>query len=120
MNGPKLIDAISRMFDEMVRHPWSQTVRSAPPRPRGHDSAFEIQVPIAGGQLGEVSVVRERGRLLIRARVPTAGDECAGDTAPTIERVITVPADSEVSGIEAHFEGEILRLRVNLRAQAVE
>jgi HSP20 family molecular chaperone IbpA len=116
MNGPKLVDAISRLFDEMVRDPWSRPVRPAAPRVRGGDSALEIQVPIAGAQLGEVSVAREQGRLVVRARVPIAGAERAADAARTIERVVTVPADTEVSGIEARFEDEVLRVRVNLRA----
>jgi HSP20 family molecular chaperone IbpA len=118
MNGPKLIDAITRLFDEMVRDPWSRPGRPAPPH--GQGIPLEVQVPVAGGQLGEVAVVRDGDRLTVRARVRgTAGlaPDADMEEGREVERVVTVPAGTEVDGIEARFENEVLHVRITLRAQ---
>ena len=117
MNGPKLIDTINRLFDQMVGDPWS--------RAAGHpqtmrlvvgDAHLEVQIPLAGGRLGDVLIAREGRRVVVRARLDAAAG-VASRGGQEIERVVTVPADAEVSGIEARFEGEILHVRVGLRRQ---
>jgi HSP20 family molecular chaperone IbpA len=118
MTGPKLTDAISRLFDEMVRDPWSRPGRPTSAPQRADDSQLEIEVPIAGGQLGEVSIARDGPRIVVRARVRTAaGTASRGDAGDmqSLERVIIVPADAEVSGVEARYKGDVLHVRVSLR-----
>lgn len=108
MTGPRLIDAIDRLFDELVRHRWSG-LPERPARAPAEPPPIEVELPVAAGQLGDVSVAREGRQVVVRARIRDA----AGGGAP-IERLLTVPPDAEVRGLEACVEGETLRVRVLL------
>jgi hypothetical protein len=60
-----------------------------------------------------VSVAIEGGRLVVRAQRPAAG---GGAPATIAEHVFSLPEDAEVTGLEALFEDETLRVRVRLYA----
>jgi HSP20 family molecular chaperone IbpA len=113
MNGPKLIDEINRLFDELVREPWARP-RSTPRVP-AEQTQLDIEMPISGGQLGDVSVAVEGRQLRVRAsrREVARGGAGGGE----IERVFTLPEHHEVSGVEARFEGDTLHVHVRLRPE---
>ena len=110
MTGPKLIDEINRLFEQLVRDPWARPPqRSA--RAHAGEAQLEIALPVAPGQRDDVSVAIEGRRLVVRAQHrPGRG----GPPATLEERVITLPEDAEVSGLEAQFEGATLHVRVHL------
>jgi HSP20 family molecular chaperone IbpA len=113
MNGSKLIEEINRLFEQLVRDPWAGVpqpgLRLAP-----GERAYEVALPIPLGRQGDVSVAIEGGRLVVRAQRAGGG----GETPATIaEHVFTLPEDAEVTGLEAQFEDDTLRVRLRLRAR---
>ena len=113
-----LIDEINRLFDELVRDPWSHP---RPPRveePAAGETHVDVELPFAGGQLGDVSVSLQGGQLIVRARrrSSVAGD---ADTLPgagrELERSFVLPEGAVVSAIEARVSDDVLRVRVCLR-----
>ncbi len=108
-----LIDDINRLFDELVRGPWSRG-------PAGTRTASETQVvlemPVAGGQLGDVSFSLHGRQLTVRARrrrfAPGRTDSAASEE---LERTLLLPETAEVRAIEARIIDEVLHVRVCLR-----
>jgi HSP20 family molecular chaperone IbpA len=110
-----LIDDINRLFDELVRSPWSrQPTRPGPPL--REETYLDLEMPGAGGPLGNVSVALHGRQLVVRARGRSIGGEDAGDAAGAreIERTFILPEEAEVSAIEAWGSGEVLHVRVRL------
>ncbi len=116
MTGPRLIDDINRLFEQMVRDPWSRAKPTTAVAPVRGETHVDVDVPISGGQLGDVAVSLEGRRLVVRARrrSPRDGAAEAAATHEVVEREFTLPAAAEVSAIEARLEGEMLRVRVRL------
>ncbi len=112
-----LIDDINRLFDELVRGPWS---RGPALRAGGTRAASETQVvlemPVAGGQLGDVSFSLHGRQLTVRARrrhfAPGHTDSAATEE---LERTLLLPETAEVRAIEARIIDEVLHVRVCLR-----
>ncbi|MFN8640687.1 MAG: Hsp20/alpha crystallin family protein [Candidatus Binatia bacterium] len=111
MNGSKLIDEINRLFEQLVRDPWSGPPSSAG-RVRSGERLFEVALPIAIGQRGDVGVAIEGRRLVVRAQRPVAPGTPPSTFA---EHVFSLPEDADVTGIEAQFEDGTLRVRVRLQ-----
>jgi HSP20 family molecular chaperone IbpA len=115
-----LVDDINRLFDELVRDPWSRArvtrVGAPPARP---ETEVDLEMPIAGGQLSDVSVSLQGRQLIVRAQrrplVAGAADETTG-SAEELERRLVLPETAEVSAIEARVTGEVLHVRVYLRS----
>jgi len=111
-----LIDDINRLFDELVHHPWSRARAVVPP---GSETVLDLEIPIPGGQLADISVSLQGRRLVVRARRPSTVsggvDEAAGPTEE-LERTLVLPDTAEVTGIEARVAGEVLHVRVCLRS----
>ena len=111
-----LIDDINRLFDEMLG-PWSRvTTRPAAGAGRERETFVDLEMPIAGGLLDDVSLTL-RGRELIvrtRHRSPAGGGE-EGAPSP-LERSFLLPEMAEVCAIEARVAGDVLRVRVCLRS----
>jgi HSP20 family molecular chaperone IbpA len=112
MNGSKLIDEINRLFEQLVRDPWAG-VPQRPGRARPGERLYEVTLPIALGQRGDVAVAIENGRLVVRAQRP---GERGVAPATVAEHVFTLPEDADVTGLEARFEDGTLRVRVHLCA----
>ena len=115
-----LIDAINRLFDELVRDPWSRPRTTWPgARPAGSETQVDLEMPVAGGQLGDVSVSLQGRKLIVRTQRRPAGqtDATFGSPEP-IERTLLLPEAAEVSAIEAQVSGEVLHVRVRLRTGA--
>jgi HSP20 family molecular chaperone IbpA len=121
MKVPKFIEEIDRLFEEMVRDPWSRT-QPAPARPRRADEThLEVHIPLFGGEPGDVAFAVEGQRLTVTLRRRqsrrTAGTEgeMTADRSEQIERTFVLPEDSDVGSLEARFEGNTLRVRIELR-----
>jgi HSP20 family molecular chaperone IbpA len=111
MTGPKLIDEIDRLFEQLVRDPWARAPQRSP-RAHAGEAQLEIALPVAPGQRDDVSVAIEGRRLVVRVHHANVH----GGTAATLdERVIALPEDAEVAGLEAQFEGAALHVCVRLR-----
>lgn len=123
MKVPKFIEEIDRLFDEMVRDPWTRS----PPASRGirrpDETHLEVQIPLLGGEPGNAVFAVEGHRLTVtvQRRRPKlaagAEGEVSSDRSERIERTFNLPEDSEVGGVEARFEGNMLRVRIELRSR---
>jgi HSP20 family molecular chaperone IbpA len=115
-----LIDEINRLFDELVRDPWSRPRRTRLNEPATNETYLDLEMPFAGGQLGDVSVALQGRQLVVRAgRVPvgsTAGYDASG-APPAFERSFVLPAGAAVTAIEARLRDDVLRVRVGLRGE---
>lgn len=116
MPALRLLDEIDRLFDEMVRIPWTRPLSRPVPRPP--DKTFlEIEMPLSGEQRGDVGVAIEGSRLIVTVRRRTASRSETGarDQQEQIQRAFALPEDSDVSVIETYFEHDVLKVRVGLR-----
>jgi HSP20 family molecular chaperone IbpA len=113
-----LIDEINRLFDELVRGPWSQPRPARVEEPAAIGTFVDVELPFAGGQLGDVSVSLQGRQLIVRARrrssVADDADTLPGP-GPELERSFVLPEGAAVSAIEARISDDVLRVRVCLR-----
>lgn len=123
MKVPKFIEEIDRLFDEMVRDPWSRT-RALPAQVRQPDAThLEVQIPLAGGQPSDVAFAVEGQRLTVTlqrrqsARTSGVEGEFTADRSERIERTFSLPDDTDLGSVEARFEGDTLRVRIELRGR---
>jgi HSP20 family molecular chaperone IbpA len=121
MKVPKFIEEIDRLFEEMVRDPWTRT-RPAPAHIRRSDAThLEMSIPLLGGAPSDVAFVLEGQRLTVTLRrrqsrmASDEGEEVAADRSEQIERTFTLPEDTGIGSLEARFEGGMLRIRIELR-----
>ena len=114
MSGSRLIDEIDRLFEQLVRDPWAGAPRPGG-RARPGERVYEVALPIRVGHLGDVGVAIEGRRLVVRAQRPMAGEAAPSTLA---EHVFSLPEDADVTGLEAQFEGETLRVRVRLQPRS--
>ena len=113
-------DEINRLFDELVHDPWSRARAMPAGGPAQRETQLDFEMPIAGGQLGDISISLQGRMLMVRARRRSAasgGDEPFGGERH-LERSFVLPEAAEVSAIEARIKDEILHIRVWLRIAA--
>lgn len=110
-------DDINRLFDELVHVPWSRSTKSSPVKPAGHETELEFEIPVAGDELGDLSISLRGRELLVRARRRcAASDGTAGLVRDaTLEQSFVVPDGAEVSAVEARIKDGLLHVRVRLR-----
>lgn len=121
MSLPKTIDEINRLFEELVRDPWSQRLRlpqrTGPARP---GTGWEVEIPVTGSQRDDIAFSIEGRQVTVavsRRKIRTAsaaGAEVAQGHEETLRRSFTLPDGAELSAIEARFEGQTLRIRIAL------
>ncbi|MBX3026129.1 Hsp20/alpha crystallin family protein [bacterium] len=111
MSRPKFIDEIDRLFEQLVRDPWARPHH--PPRPRAGETELALAVPVRAGERQDVSVAIEEHRLVVRARHGVGGQA----SSSAAERIVALPEDADVVGLEAQFEDGTLHVRVRLRAR---
>jgi HSP20 family molecular chaperone IbpA len=114
-----LIDEINRLFDELVRGPWSHPRPTRVDEPAASETHVDVELPFAGGQLGDVSVSLQGRQLIVRARrrSSVAGGAAAfPGVGPELERSFVLPEEAAVSAIEARVSDDVLRVRVCLRS----
>jgi HSP20 family molecular chaperone IbpA len=109
-----LIDEINRLFDELVRSPWSRP-RPARTGPLARETRVDLEVPFVGGPHGDVSIALEGRRLTVRARSSRASATGESAAAGEFERSFVLPEGATVEAIEARVEDNVLRVRVHLR-----
>lgn len=121
MTNIRLIDEINRLFDEMVRDPWARPLPAPGKIKRPDATHLDVEMPLGGHQRGDVFVAVEGQQLTVTLRRRKAEATGSGATAVTakaqeeLQRTFTLPEDADVAGIEAHFEDEVLRIRIRLR-----
>jgi len=105
----------------MVRDPWARPV-PAPGKIRHPDAThLEVEMPLGGRQRGDVFVAIEGHRLTVTLRRRRTEMRGGRDTAVTtgeqeeLTRTFDLPEDADIAGIEAHFDNEVLRIRIRLR-----
>lgn len=110
-------DDINRLFDELVLLPWSRSRTRHPAPPGGRDTDVDFAIPVAGGELGDISIALQGRTLVIRARrrriESAVADESAGDADG--ERSFVLPEGAVVSAVEARFKDDVLHVCVRLR-----
>lgn len=122
-NVPRFIEEIDRLFEEMVRDPWTRQ-RPSPARiTRPDETHLEVSIPLLGGEPGDVAFVLEGRRLTVtlqRRRARRAAGragEVTADRSERVERTFTLPEDADIGSLEARFEGSTLRIRIELRSR---
>lgn len=111
-----LLDEINRLFDEMVRDPWTRPTRRQPPqRPvkERQESHLEVDLPIGERGKGDVSVAIQGNRLTVSVGRGSAAGR-ASEKREAIERSFVLPEGADVTRVEAHFEGDVLHVRIGL------
>lgn len=115
------LDEIDRLFDEMVRAPWTRPMRSPAPKVTEDATHLDVELPVGGGGRGDVSVALKGNRLVVtvsRAAGATAqqgpGTTTSRRRQEKIERTFVLPEGTDIEQVEARFEGDVLRIRVAL------
>jgi HSP20 family molecular chaperone IbpA len=118
------IDEINRLFDELVHDPWRRPQRRPsrlPASPLG--STWEFTVPIRGARLDDIAYNIDDRQLTVtinqhaREHATGSGATVTRATEERFHQSWTLPEHTELAGLEARFEGDVLRIRVTLRAQ---
>jgi HSP20 family molecular chaperone IbpA len=116
------IDAIDRLFEELVHDAWRLPGTAQQPRKRESATTLEMQFPITGASCGDVGVATEGQRLTIR--VCRTADRVGGREKTTVrqaeeqfEQSLILPAGTEPAGIELRFDPDALRIRITLRSR---
>lgn len=123
MKIPKFVEEIDRLFEEMVRDRWTHK-RSAPARIRRPDEThLEVSIPLLGDRPSDVAFAVEGQRLTVTLqcrqsrRAEGAAGEMRTDRSERIERTFTLPEDADIGSVEARFEGDTLRVRIELHSR---
>lgn len=111
MSRPKFIEEIDRLFEQLVRDPWARPHR--PPPSRAGETELALALPVRTSERQDVSVAIEGHRLVVRTRHGAGDPASSGAT----ERIVALPADADVIGLEAQFENGTLHVRVRLRTR---
>lgn len=101
MSRTRFIAEVDRLFEQLVHDPW---LRPRAPARRG-DTELTVAVPVRPSDRGDVSVAIAGHRLVVRV---------AHRDADAVERVVSLPEDREVVGLDAHFDDGTLHVRVRL------
>ena len=120
MSLPKTIDEINRLFDELIRDPWSQRFR--PPRPRRMPpgTGWEVEIPVHGARRDDIVFSVEGREVTVAVRRRTAhtavgrSADLARGQEEILRRSFALPEGSDLGAIEARFERDILRIRITL------
>jgi HSP20 family molecular chaperone IbpA len=119
MSAFRWLDEIDRLFDEMVRDPWRPLHQPTVTRAGREDTHVDVELPIEGGGRGDVSVSVEGQRLTVTALrgATTARGAVSRGQKQRIERSFVLPENTEVSKVEARFEGDVLKIRIGLHSR---
>lgn len=117
----RFIDAIDRLFEELVHDVWRTPHSGYQPRPEP-DATLELQLPITSARCGDVAFVTEGQRLTITVRQTATDSLEASDSAREaqghLRQSIILPAGTEAGAIEVRFDADALRVRIHLRTHA--
>jgi HSP20 family molecular chaperone IbpA len=104
-----LADEINRLFRELVHGPWSQPATARRGQVTRSERHLDVEMPISGGQLGDIAVVRQGREMVVRVRSRSGASE------RQLERSIVLPESVEVSAIEVRITDGTLHVRLQLR-----
>jgi HSP20 family molecular chaperone IbpA len=114
------LDEIDRLFDEMVRGPWTRPQPQAAPKLKREDTQLDVELPVGAGGRGDVSVAIHGNRLVVsltrasRSAQAQPGGTMSRQQQERVEKTFVLPEDTDIQKVEAHFEGDILRIRIAL------
>ncbi|MCK6554798.1 Hsp20/alpha crystallin family protein [Candidatus Binatia bacterium] len=119
---PSLVEEIDRLFDELVRRPWSRLRQVAPMAVKAVEDGWLIEVPVSGLQASDIEVELHGRRLTIAGGRRTEHRERQGGRttararhAVSLLRTITLPVEVDPEGIEARVEGSTLIIHIRKR-----
>jgi len=116
---PKLIDEINRLFDELVHLPWSRVRSPSRPSTGPRPAALVVEIPLKEAQLGSVSMASEGRRVTVVVATRSAGAAEGERGSEEHRQTFEVPEGTRPAGFEAHWDGNTLRVRIELRSQTV-
>jgi HSP20 family molecular chaperone IbpA len=114
------LEEIDRLFDEMVRTPWTRPPGQPGPKVTGEGTHLDVELPLGSSRRGDVSVAIQGNRLVVTvSRAAKATQQGAAGTASSqqqekIERTFVLPENADIEKVEARFEGDVLRIRIEL------
>lgn len=119
---PSVVDEIDRLFDELVRRPWTPMPPVSPITVRTVDDGWVIEVPVDGLQAADIEVQLQGRQLTVTGARRTEREERreGRTTARTLQsmslfRAMTLPMDTSPEDIEARVEGTTLFIHVRKR-----
>jgi HSP20 family molecular chaperone IbpA len=116
----RFADSIDRLFEELIYEAWGGARRRRPAQPA--DAVLDLQLPFAGADCGDLSFVVEGHTLIVsgrqRIREPEGGTAVRRTTTREFEHRIALPLGTEPAAIEARFDADALRLRIQLRTSS--
>lgn len=118
----RFIDDINRLFDEVLRTPWSpQRPRLRHPGPAGPGSVWEVEIPAGHIEPEDVAVTLHANRISVTlggrslSTVGTGARQVTTDRYEERRQTYALPVGSQVEGFEVQFEEQKVRVRVRLR-----
>lgn len=119
---PSVVEEIDRLFDELVRRPWSTLRPASPAAVKAVEDGWLIEVPIDGLQAADIEVeLRGRRLTIVGARRSEHQQRHGGRTTArtrqsvSLFRTITLPAEVGPEDIEARVEDATLIVHVRKR-----
>ena len=119
---PSVVEEIDRLFDELVRRPWSTLRAAAPTAVKAVEDGWLIEVPIDGLQATDIEVELHGRRLTISGARRTEHQQRQGSRttartrqAVSLFRTITLPSEVGPEDVEARVEGTTLFVHVRKR-----
>jgi HSP20 family molecular chaperone IbpA len=119
-----LIDEINRLFDELVHDPWRRPQRPLSRVPSSQlGSTWEFTIPIHGVGRDDIAFSIENRQLTVTVhqhateRVTGSGGAVTRAAEERFHQSFMLPEHAELATLEARFDGDVLRIRVTLRAQ---
>jgi len=117
-----MVEEIDRLFDELVRRPWSTPRPAAPAAIKAVEDGWLIEVPVDGLLATDIEVELHGRRLTIFGARRTEQQQRQGGRttartrhAVSLFRTITLPAEVGPEDVEARVEDATLFVHVRKR-----
>ena len=118
---PSVVEEIDRLFDELVRRPWSRLRTEAPTAIKTVDDGWLVEVPIDGLEASDLEVELHGRRLTVSGTRRNEHEQRGGRgrvrarEAVSLFRTITLPAEVAPEDIDARVEDTTLVIHVRKR-----
>ncbi len=115
----KFIDAIDRMFDELIHEAWRSHSRPLPEPPSRTSIEFKVPLPVTrftdvGFHVaGDEVTITASSQHRETKNLPGIQESSEG----RYRQVLTLPPGTEPSGFDVRFEAGGLQIRVGLRSR---
>ena len=118
---PSLVDEIDRLFDELIRRPWSRALHQVAPFDiRAVDDGWIIELPVEGLEADDLEVHVQGRRLTVTGQRTTRQEGRPRRAMQThrevsLHRTFSLPIDAEPEDIDTSVEGATLTIHVRGR-----